>query len=511
MIFIVPRVSRWFFRRLEGEKNSQYIFVLSVVFFCAFLSELAGLEPIIGAFAAGLALNGIIPQTSPLMNRVEFVGNSLFIPFFLISVGMVVNVKVLLAGPQALIVAGVLTTFALTSKWLAAWVTGAILRFPAAQRNLMFGLSSAHAAATLAVILVGFEIGIVDEPILNGTVILILVTCLVASMVTDAAGKKVAISLEQAPKTALPKTGEKILVPVANPQTVEKLIDLAYAFKGIKAPYPLYGLTVVEDNEEAEFRLVQSRKALDEAHRYVVSFGGHFEAISTIDQNIASGIKRVAREIGATDIVMGSTDKSNLTDLIFGKMVEQVTESSSEAVWLLHPVRALADHKRLHIVCPKYSEKEPGFVDWLTKASRLAAVMNMRTTLHTSQETFTAALATLEHHKIRFKMDFSAFEDWGDFLVLAREFGIGSFIMVVAPRKGSISFVPEGDQVPRRLAKHFNAYTYLIVYPENRHGEEIRDFTREFDPTLLEIGLNQVKKSATGLGRLLRGESNKKD
>ena len=172
MFLIIPRIAKWFFQKLESEKHSHYIFVLSTVFFAAFLAEVAGLEPIIGAFFAGLALNRLIPRSSALMNRIEFIGNSLFIPFFLISVGMLVDVSVLLKGPTALIVIVTLSVVALFGKWVAALFTQIIFGYSKAQRQLIFGLSSSHAAATLAVILVGFNAGILDENILNGTIIL---------------------------------------------------------------------------------------------------------------------------------------------------------------------------------------------------------------------------------------------------------------------------------------------------------------------------------------------------
>jgi Kef-type K+ transport system membrane component KefB len=154
MFLIIPRIAKWFFRKLESEKHSHYIFVLSMVFLAAFLAEVAGVEPIIGAFVAGLALNKLIPHSSALMNRIEFIGNSLFIPFFLISVGMLVDISVILSGPTALIVAGTLSVVALFGKWFAALFTQLIFKYSKAQRQLIFGLSSAHAAATLAVIVI---------------------------------------------------------------------------------------------------------------------------------------------------------------------------------------------------------------------------------------------------------------------------------------------------------------------------------------------------------------------
>lgn len=504
MIFAVPWIARQFFRRLDQEKNSQYIFVLAVVFFCAFLSEVAGLEPIIGAFAAGLALNGIIPHNSALMNRIDFVGNSLFIPFFLIAVGMVVDVRVFFNGYEALIIAGALTTFALLSKYAAAWTTGMIFRFTYAQRNLIFGLSASHAAATLAVINVGYQKGIVTDAILNGTIILILFTCLVATLVTDGAAKKVAIREAETPNRKSLRATERILVALANPATMERLIDLAHAFKQPRSAYPIYGLCVVEDNEDSDVHLLQAKKTQDKAQTYVNTFGGLFEGVSTIDQNIASGIRRVSKEVGGTDIVMGSNEKSNLTDILFGRMIEQVTDSTQEAIWIFHANMPLAHHNKFHIICPPYAEKEPGFVAWLSRAATLANTMNFKTVVHTVPDTFRFIQAAIVHFKLGFPVEFSQFEDWDDFLILSREFTSKSLILTVVARKGAVSHSPGVETAPRKLAKHFNAYSYIVLYPESLENDDMREFTRDFDPTLLEIGINQVKRSASGLGKLFK-------
>lgn len=195
---LIPRLARWFFSKTESDKNSHYVFVLLIVFFSAFLAQLAGIEPIVGAFTAGLALNPLIPPSSKLMNQVSFVGNAIFIPFFLISVGMLVDLSVLFRGYHALMVAGVLTAFALLGKWLAAWLTQLIYKYTKFQRKLIFGLSSSHAAATMAIILTGYKAGIIDDHILNGTIILILITCMVASFVTEKASLGLVAGIKRA-------------------------------------------------------------------------------------------------------------------------------------------------------------------------------------------------------------------------------------------------------------------------------------------------------------------------
>jgi len=259
VLILIPKLASWFFRNFEGEKNSHFIFVLAMVFLSAFLSEVAGLEPIIGAFAAGLALNRLIPHTSSLMNRLEFVGNSLFIPFFLISVGMLINFKVLAQGPFALIIAATLTIVALIGKYIAAWLTATIFRYSKAYRNLIFGLSSSHAAATIAVIMVGFRLGIVDENILNGTIVLILVTCLVASFVTEHSAKQVLIMEKLIAPVHPQHRDQKILIPIYNPNNMERLLDLAMAIKNPKNRFPIVSLSVVADDDAAQQKLIEAK------------------------------------------------------------------------------------------------------------------------------------------------------------------------------------------------------------------------------------------------------------
>ena len=233
MFGVIPRIAKWFFQKIESEKTAHYIFVLAVVFFAAFLAEIAGLEPIIGAFVAGLALNKLIPHSSALMNRIEFIGNAIFIPFFLISVGMIVDVSVLMKGPMALIIAGTLTLVAVTGKFLAATVTSFFAKYSKNDRNLIFGLSNAHAAATLAIIMVGYDREIIDENVLNGTIVLILITCIIASLVTENASRRIVMEGDQDDEHMehVPEHEERILVPIANLDTMEPILDFATLIK----------------------------------------------------------------------------------------------------------------------------------------------------------------------------------------------------------------------------------------------------------------------------------------
>ena len=496
VVFVVPRVSAWFFKRLEDEKNSHFIFVLSVVFFCAFLAELSGLEPIIGAFAAGLALNSLIPHTSALMNRLEFVGSSLFIPFFLISVGMLIDVRVLTHGPQALIIATALTAVALMGKWLAARGTTLLFRYTPAQGKLIFGLSSAHAAATLAVILVGYNLGIIDDNILNGTIVLILVTCLVASFVTEEAGKQVVIQFDTDESTNIIDNPQRILVPISNPVTMERLIDFAITIKEPKNYFPIVGLTVVADDDKAQSKLIQARKMLEKAITHAASADQKIEITATIDQNVTSGIQRVAKETFITDIIMGWPAKTNLADIIFGKTFDSVVNQTNQNVFITRFTLPLNVHKRQYILCPHFAEKEPGFQHWILRMLRVASRLSLRTTLYATDETHREFTTYTDRKKINVQVEFKPCYDLSNLGSIGMNFTPDDVIVLICARKGSISYTQLLDILPKKMVKQFRDNSLIFVYPEIEQGETFLSFTQEASGGLLEKGIDLIRSAS---------------
>lgn len=495
--FIVPRVAAWFFKRLEDEKNSHFIFVLSVVFFCAFLAELSGLEPIIGAFAAGLALNSLIPHTSALMNRIEFVGSSLFIPFFLISVGMLIDVRVLTQGPQALIVAASLTIVALLGKWLAARATAAIFKYTSAQGKLIFGLSSAHAAATLAVILVGYNLGIIDDNILNGTIVLILITCVVASFVTEEAGKQVVLHLDADESATISDRPQRILVPISNPDTMERLIDFAITLKEPKNPFPIVGLTVVADDDKAQGKLIQARKMLEKAITHAASADQKIEISATIDQNVTSGIQRVAKETFITDIIMGWPAKTNLADIIFGKTFDSVVNQTNQHVFITRFTLPLNVHKRLYILCPHFAEKEPGFQHWITRLLRVASQLSLRTTLFATNETHQEFTAYTTKKKINVQVEFKPCYDLSNLGKIGMNFTPDDIIVLICARKGGISYTQLLDILPKKMVRQFRDNSLIFLYPEIELTETLLSYTQETSGGLLEKGIDLIRSASS--------------
>lgn len=485
MFMVIPRIAKWFFEKLESEKQSHYIFVLSVVFFSAFLAELAGLESIIGAFVAGLALNKLIPHSSALMNRIEFIGNSLFIPFFLISVGMIVDIKVILSGPMALVIAGTLTIVAIFGKWVAAFFTQLIFRFSKGQRKLIFGLSSAHAAATLAVVLVGYNAGILDDNILNATVVIILVTCVVASFVTESAAKMIIRDSDDEESTHLTAelSRESILIPIGNPLNIEKIIDFAILIKEKKSTNPLTILRVVPNTDEAEKTIVKTKQELEKFLKETTASDTHATIMTTIDHNAVSGISRVAKEIMADIIILGWPHKTGFLNMLTGNKVgnvfrrtrflnkligskmESVLQNTVKTLFICNIETPLINHERLFLIVPPSAEFEEGFAIWLNKIAKLSLELSLPIHLNCTEETHEAILRFAKANKLTLTLEFSQFNEWSDFLIISRNIVDTDFIIMVSARTGYISHIEQLDRVPAMLEKHFPNFNKIVIYP----------------------------------------------
>ena len=383
IIYFFPRIGRWFFHRYN-DNVMQFIFVLAMVFLGAGLMEFVGMEGILGAFLAGLVLNRLIPHVSPLMNHLEFVGNALFIPYFLIGVGMLINLRVIFGHGDALKVAAVMIVMALTGKWIACWLTQKIYKMSVLERNLMYGLSNAQAAATLAAVLVGYNIilpggeRLLNDDVLNGTVLLILVTCIASSLITERAAGKVAMDDSETGKESSTET-EKILISLANPNTIEDMMNLSLVIRDTKLKDNLLALNVINDNNTTSDNLrMRSRHYLEKAAMTTTAANVSLKQLTRYDLNIASGIIHSVKENEVTSIITGLHRKVNITDSYFGILAENLLKGLNCEIIIskfLIPVNTI---KRIVIAVPPKAEYEYGFPRWMEHFCRMGSTLGCR-------------------------------------------------------------------------------------------------------------------------------------
>ena len=475
ILFGYPFIGRWFFKKIKDDKTTHFIFVLALVFLAAYLAQLAGVEGIIGAFLAGLALNQLIPHTSPLMNRVEFVGNAIFIPFFLISVGMIVDLRVLLKGPDALYIAAALTIMALITKWLAAFFTQKIFRYSADQRQLIFGLSTSHAAATIAVILIGYNAHIIDENVLNGTIVLILVTCLVGSFVTANAGRRIAMH-ETHKETEVVNLHERFLIPVNNLQHTEALIDLSVMIHDEREHNPVYLLHVAQDEEDLKEKLELTQKNMELAIKHASITETRVQLVNRIDLNMVNGLSRAIKELAISDLVIEWDDRSgSTTDFIFNRLFGTATNNILDSIWetvyICKLQQPLNTTQKIVLVLTRNAEYEIGFGHWVKKLSRLARQVNSKILVCSTPETYTSFQQEIKNTRSFVDTSFRPFEEVEDFLVLSREIKKDDLIIMVNARKGTISYHSYMDSIPAKLIRHFEFNSFLVVYPEQKQSD----------------------------------------
>lgn len=509
MFLVIPRIAKWFFEKLESEKHSHYIFVLSVVFFAAFLAEVAGVEPIIGAFVAGLALNKLIPHSSALMNRIEFIGNSLFIPFFLISVGMLVDVSVILKGPWALIIAGTLSVVAIAGKWLAALFTQFSFKYSVSQRNLIFGLSGSHAAATLAVILVGYNAKILDENILNGTIILILITCVVASFVTEKAAKIIIVESDEETAGMIKSkaiTNEHILLPIANIENFDKLLEFSIFIKDKKSSNPISILSVVTNNEEAESNIIKTRNKLEQFVKQASASETKVDIITTIEHNVAGGIARVSREVMADIIFLGWPKRVGFIDKLIGEKMDSIINNTNKCTFISHFSKPLVAHKRILIAVPPLAEFEKGFDFWLLKITKLSQELSLPIVMFCNESTERSVNEFFKLNKISSTVSFKSLMNWDDFFAISKFINVDDLLVLVSSRRGTASYLPLLDNLPSRLEKHFFKNSRIIIYPQQEYAIETIDVYDDVTAKPLSKSIETIQRIGKGIGGIFRKE-----
>lgn len=483
IIFFFPRIGRWFFRNYN-DGVVQFVFVLAMVFLGAGLMEIIGMEGILGAFLAGLVLNRLIPHVSPLMNHLEFVGNALFIPYFLIGVGMIINVHVLFGQGDALKVALVMTFMAMLSKWIACWVTQKIYKMRPVERELMFGLSNAQAAATLAAVLVGYNIilpngdRLLNEDVLNGTVVLILFTCIISSFVTERAARRVTMDESQM-EDDTNKEQEKILIPLANPDTIEDLMGLSLVIRDSKQKDNLVALSVINDgNSDSSGQEMRSKRNLEKAAMISASAEVALTTVSRYDMNIASGIIHTMKEYDATNVIIGLHRKMNIVDSYFGNLADNLLKGTHQEVMIakfLMPVNTL---RRIIIAVPPKAEYEPGFSKWVQHFCRMGSILGCRVHFFANKYTLARLQQLVKKKYGGTPTEFSILEEWNDLLLLTAQVNFDHLLVVISARRGSISYDTSFERLPSQLGKYFSNNSLIVLYPDQfGEPEEIVSFS----------------------------------
>ena len=482
MALLIPRLARWFLRRYS-DAVMQFIFVMSMLFMSAALSEAVGLEGIFGAFVAGLILNRFIPHVSPLMNRIEFIGNALFIPYFLIGVGMLINLRLLFAGGGIVGVVIMIVVFGTVGKAVAAYLAGWLFRLPVSSGNMMFGLTSAHAAGAIAMLMVGMKmevepgVPLVTDDMLNGVVIMILFTCIISTIVTERAAQQITLRDKEMPEDSTAnESEEKVLIPMRYPEYAQRLVNLAMMMRSPKNTTQMVGLNVVYDDDDMPRKQEQGQRLLERMTQYAAAADIHMQTQVRVAANIANGIRHAYKEFRATEILIGMHMHPEVSQKFWGEFHQSLFNGLNSQIIMARLTQPLATIRRIQVAVPSRAQFEPGFYRWLERLCRLGCNLECHTEFFGREDVLPLIenYVLSRHHDMR--VSYTRMAHWAEMPSLAASISADNLFVVVTARKGTVSYKNALEFLPDEITRHFSGSNIMIIFPD-QHGDAMDEMT----------------------------------
>ena len=471
-VILIPKMTRYFLRRYS-DAVMQYIFVLGIMFLSAALSSVIGIEGVFGAFFSGLILNRYIPHVSPLMNRIEFIGNALFIPYFLIGVGMLINVRILFSSAHILWIVILIVFIGTFGKALAAYISSLLFRLPKADGHMMFGLTSAHAAGAIAMVMVGMRLEVapgeylVSDDMLNGVVMMILFTCVISTLMTEHASQQIIIQEKSHLTAETPKDDdEKILLCVKYPEIAPHLLYLAMLMRNQRLARDLVALNVVYDDKNSNAAREQGLRLLEKLQQTASASEVKVQTQVRLATNIANGIKHAFREFACSEIVMGMHVHTDINPRFWGEFIQSLYNGLNRQIMLTRFVQPMSTLRRIQVAVPSRAEFEPGFHRWLERLSRLAGELDCRIQFHGRSESLVLIAQYVNNRHSNVRAEYTPMEHWNELPKLAAGIAEDHLFVVVTARKGTISYKNALERLPDELQKHFSGKNLMIIFPD---------------------------------------------
>ena len=481
LTLLIPKLTRWFLRRYS-DAVMQFIFVMAMLFMSAVLSESIGLEGIFGAFLSGLILNRYIPHVSPLMNRIEFIGNALFIPYFLIGVGMLINVRLAFSDTSVLWVALAITLFGTAGKAIAAYLSALLFRLPLnTSGNMMFGLTSAHAAGAIAIIMVGMRLTTPDGSVLvtgemlNGVVLMILLTCLISTVVTEQAAQQITLRDKEIPQEDT-QDDEKMLIPMKYPEYAVRLVNLAIMMRNPKLGRGLVGLSVVYDDVDMRLNQERGQRLLEKVQQYAAAADVKMQTQVRVAANIANGIKHAFKEFRASEIIIGMHMHKEVSASFWGEFHQSLFNGLNRQIIMARLKQPLSTIRRIEVAVPSRAQFEPGFYRWLERVARLSVNLECRTIFHGRTDTLALINQYVRNRHPEMRVEFMQMDHWNEMPRLAATIAEDHLFIVIAARKGTVSYKNALEHLPEEIQQFFSGKNIIIIFPD-QHGDPMDEMT----------------------------------
>jgi Kef-type K+ transport system membrane component KefB/nucleotide-binding universal stress UspA family protein len=464
-ILLVPKAAALFFRKAKLDGTLEFVFATALVFISAFTSRLVGLEPIIGAFVAGLLLNRFVPESGVLMNRVKFAGDALFVPFFMVYIGVLADPTVVFEGAGPLFMALAIAVLSVASKWLAAAGAGLVLGYSRDERGMLFGLTVNHAAAVMAVALVGFNLGLFSQTAFDSVIFLIIASCFVGPLMTQRSGKRLAAACEDEQRSRPDRAAERVLVAIANPSSIRYLLDLAFLLRSKRSEEAVYPVAVVPESANTRLEIAKAENSLAQAVVHGVSAGVPVIPATRVSVNVPEGIIQAAKDDRAGVIVLGWYRTPRLSYAFFGNAIEQVILGAPELVTIARITKPLNNVSQISLALPPLVERHPGFRRALAYLGNFASQTGAKLTVYAQRPSGASVIQAMGGARSRLHAQVVEIESWKS---VAQELGTqgqdSHAFAIFSARPGEAAWHPAVEKIPHKIGEERPDMPILVFY-----------------------------------------------
>ncbi|NLX44687.1 MAG: universal stress protein [Treponema sp.] len=457
----LPRFAPFMLRSMRAQGGIDAMFLLFLLFASSAIGSLIGLPPYLGALYAGLLLAPTLSSSRTLSARVNLLGESFFLPFLFVFIGVQANFSQTPSLPRVLIFISGSVILGLGSKILAAFITGRALRLSSEDRGLLFGFSSCFSAFSLATASVAGSTGHFDQPLLGGAVILVILSTSLTALVARGSGYRLKAKNQEGQGKPF-FSGSRILIPLSKPASSHQLIELGELLQEQSHGSPLLPLVVMADQNSEERRKAETMLAA--ALMRGLDPQTPVTPLFRVETNVAYAIRQSAEEQGADTILVGWNKPPRLANAFFGSVIDQILNSCDQQVLV---ARLVAPPQASHIaaVLPPFCETHEGFYAALAVLKALTKKHLSKLhilTLKGQNAGLNRALREADFGLSYQGLEIDAWKEIGK--ALGSIPGQSKFFVLFSARPSEPSWHPAVERLPHRIGEEFPRSNLLIIY-----------------------------------------------
>ena len=461
VILFYPRMARGFFQRVTNS-FSHFLFVMILLALSCGLAQFIGLDSIVGAFLAGIVLNRYIPKSSPLMNRLDFVGNTLFVPLFLLGTGLMIDLKSMTGDWLFLTSFAVLFIIGTFGKWFAALIVQKANGFVRNDRRVIFGLSASHAAGALAIAMGAYAGGLMDNTTLSATVLIVLFSCILSNIITENAAD--ALHLEEQSDASHPES--RLMVMLTGSNTLQALMDTAITLYDKHSP-ELVGLYVTVNGEHAPKYMQDGKGRLEEASRIAASADVPFIAHNRLGNNIIDSILHASNEFAADRMLMGLPLRHSINLPYLDNIISPLNDGFHGQIVLQRFVTPMNTIRRIVVLVPGPVIQDDAFENCMESIYRITMAIGCATEFYGKDQPISAVRGTGLNFSSG-RVSYNEVSETADMHWVISGLKEDHLLMIVGPREAESHAGRSFRHLYERIHMPETDFSTMLLFPETQ-------------------------------------------